>query len=343
VAYSDERYYLIALTLIPGIGTIGIHKLLAFYGSATAIFHAHPDLPWDFPSVDATITFCRKHGVHIWCHTDPEYPFNLTQITDRPTVLYFKGSVDLNHPRILSIVGTRLPSQYGKQIVSDIVRHLATYDILVVSGLADGIDALAHQAALTNGIPTIGVLAHGLDTIYPTGNRKLAKDLLTNGGLLTEYIQGTRPEAFRFPLRNRIIAGLATATIVIESALEGGSMITAKLARVYDREVFAIPGRTTDNKSGGCNVLIRDNIAAIATSAVDIMIELNWEPRQKATACARLASPLLDLLSDRDWVHIDELRARSGLSPGDLATKLLELELAGNVVHMPGNRYRLSS
>lgn len=342
MASPDERYYLIALTLIPGIGNIRARALLNHYGSATAIFRSRPDLPWDFASVDATLAFCRKHGVRIWCDTDPEYPFSLTQITDRPKVLYFKGAANLHHPRILSIVGTRLPSPYGKQMASDIVRDLAPYDIIVLSGLADGIDAIAHQAALRNGIPTVGVLAHGLDTIYPTGNRNLARDMLMKGGLLTEYIQGTRPETFRFPMRNRIIAGMSTATLVIESAAEGGSMITAKLARAYNREVFAVPGRITDIKSGGCNLLILDLIAAIATSAADIATDLNWEPRSHAPARVTAPNAILDLLHAREWVHVDELRTLSGLSPGDLATKLLELELAGNILHLPGNRYRLA-
>lgn len=340
---EEELYYRIALTLVPGIGPRKAGELLAVYGSAAAVFKSGLVQKFDnFAEAEHTLTFARKHGIHIYCPCDPEYPSLLKECADAPPVLYYKGAASLNPPRVLSIVGTRTPSLYGKQAVKTLLQELAPYGVLIISGLADGIDTLAHRYALDKGLPTVGVLGHGLHTIYPAGNRLLAKAILDKGGLLTEYRQGQGPAAFHFPLRNRIIAGISPATIVIESGADGGSIITAKLAFDYHREVFALPGRITDSRSQGCLHLVKDNIAALMTGSEDIARDLRWTVHaQEGRRAHPVRDKLLDLLRDQDSLHLDELTSRSGLSTPELAATLLILELGGAIESLPGNRYRL--
>ena len=189
---------------------------------------------------------------------DKNYPQRLLRCYDAPTLLYYRGNADLNATKIISIIGTRNNTDYGKQVTEKLVTDLQEQNILIVSGLAFGIDAIAHKAALNNGLPTIGVLAHGLDSIYPSQHKCLAKDMLQQGGLLTEFRKETKPDKHNFPRRNRIVAGMADATIVVETAIKGGSIITAELAHNYNRDVFAIPGKITDSKSAGCNYLVKN-------------------------------------------------------------------------------------
>lgn len=372
---DEEIYHRIALTLVPGIGSIRAKRLLEHFGSAAAIFQVGPDAVHhraisralrgfaDFAAVERTLAFVRKHDIRIYCPPDPEYPARLKECPDPPAVLYYKGNADLNPPRVLSIVGTRTPSTYGQQAVRALLRELAPYRVLIVSGLADGIDAIAHRYAMDNGLPTIGVLGHGLDTIYPAGNRLLAKAMLERGGLLTEFREGVGPEISHFPIRNRIIAGIPEATVVVESGVKGGSMLTANLALGYEREVFAVPGRITDAKSKGCNDMISRKDASFVASGADIAQLLNWGPPPRPVAAgpypcdtgapsdepaglaedAASASPLLDILRNRDFVHLDELRARSLLTPSALAARLLDLELRQVIEALPGSRYRLGS
>jgi len=199
---------------------------------------------------------------------------------DSPALLYYRGNADLNTSKVVSIVGTRSNSEYGKSVCEKLIEELAAQNVLIASGLAFGIDTIAHKAALKNNLPTVGVLAHGLDRIYPTQNKNLARQMTEQGGLLTDFISNTNPDKQNFPKRNRIVAGMCDAIIVIESGKKGGSLITAELANGYNKDVFAIPGKTTDSKSEGCNYLIRQNKASLITAAADLVELMNWVPKE---------------------------------------------------------------
>ena len=257
----------------------------------------------------------------------------------------------MNAPKILSIVGTRNPSEYGRHMTETIVHELANHNVLIVSGLAYGIDAMAHKVSLRSKVPTVGVLAHGLDQVYPFHHTSLANEMITNGGLLTEFRSRTKPDKHNFPARNRIVAGLSDALIVIETGIKGGSMITAELANGYNRDVFAIPGKVTDSKSEGCNSLIRHNKAILFTEAKDLVEQLGWMEKRSTPPVNQRAlfinltreqKIVVDLLSEKDELHIDELNFRSQLSNSQVAAAILQLELQNLVSCRPGKLYRLS-
>jgi DNA processing protein len=359
---ADELRWQIALTMIPGIGCALAHLLIKHFGTASAIFKASKtDLELDgqisgtranallnfnnFKAVDRTIAFVCRYGIQVLFITDPGYPFRLREINDPPILLYYKGHAALNHRHVLTVIGTRTPTDYGRQVASVLLRELAVYDVLIVSGVDDGIDTAVHRHALINGLPAVGVLAHGLDTLYPAGNRLMAKEMIRHGGLLTEFREGTTMAAYHFPLRNRLLAAIPEATVVIESDVGGGIVKTATLARDYNREIFAIPGRIFDSRSSGCHWLVYKNIAQLVTSARDIAQALNWEapsnirPVEKKTI--NQYPSLTVLLENRQSVHLDELQSRSGLSATVLASALLNLELDRIIESAPGKRYRL--
>jgi DNA processing protein len=268
-------------------------------------------------------------------------------------VFYFKGDTDLNAPRILSIVGTRNATDYGRELTALLIKDLAeTFpDLLIVSGLAYGIDVCAHRSALKNGLPTVGVLAHGLDRIYPATHRNTAVEMLKQGGLLTDFVSGTNPDRENFLQRNRLIAGLSDATIVVESADRGGALVTADIAFSYGREVYTFPGRVLDERSKGCNRLIQTNKAGLITSARDLILSLCWDtdavinmPKQ-----ARLPfkdekpeHPVLAILFEKGEVQINELAAMMQLPSHQLSPILFELEMAGQVKALPGGVYKLT-
>jgi DNA processing protein len=269
---------------------------------------------------------------------------------DSPALLYYRGNADLNTSKIISIVGTRNHSDYGKMVCEKMIEDLRSENILVVSGLAFGIDSIAQKAALKNNLQTVAVLAHGLDRIYPQQNKLLAKQITGQGGLLTEFISNTNPDKQNFPKRNRIVAGLCDAVVVIESGKKGGSLITAELGNSYNKDVFAIPGRTNDPKSEGCNYLIKNNKAALINTADDFLEMMNWKPTPKPTAKKQRElfielSPdekiVVDILQQRDSIQIDELYFKSGLSSSAVATALLMLEMQNIVLSMPGKIYKL--
>jgi len=256
----------------------------------------------------------------------------------------------LNASKIAAVIGTRKNSDYGKQCVVEMMEALAAYEVLILSGLAFGVDTLAHREALKQQLPTIGVLAHGLQTIYPPENRKLAKQMLEeNGGLLTEFMSGEQPDKHNFPTRNRIVAGMADVTIVIETDVKGGSMITAELANNYNRDVLAFPGKATDAKSRGCNHLIKTNKAALVTSGQDVLEFMNWLPLNEKPKLQRSLfieltpdeQTIFDMLNGKEQVHIDEINFNSKLSSSAVASALLTLELQGVVVSFPGKWYKL--
>ena len=363
---KDSSLYTIALTQVNGIGAVQAKQLIEQFGSAEAVFNApvkalaaiegfgelkaHAIKKFsDFKSIEDEIEFCHFHHINTLCLTDAAYPKRLLNCFDAPTVLYYRGTADLNTARIISIVGTRVNSDYGKQLTEQIVKELAAQNVLIISGMAFGIDAIAHKAALQNDLATVGVLAHGLDTIYPSQHTNLAKEMLNNGGLLTEFPRFTKPDKHNFPRRNRIVAGMADGCIVIETAAKGGSMITAELTYDYNRDLFAVPGRVTDSKSMGCNKLIQQNKAAIFTTTEQMMEVLGWQ-QKKITAKKQREmfvelsadeQTIVAILQSKETVHIDEIYLTSKLSSSSVAVAMLNLELQNMLMCLPGKMYRL--
>jgi DNA processing protein len=265
-------------------------------------------------------------------------------------MLFYKGTADLNASRIVGIVGTRGNTEYGKQFTEKFVKDLAACNLVVISGLAMGIDAIAHKAALKNKLPTVGVLGHGLDTIYPPEHSGLAKDMVKNGGLLTEFRSKTQPDKHNFPSRNRVVAGICDATILVETGIKGGSMITAEIANSYNRDVFAVPGRNSDTKSAGCNHLIKNNKAILLTDAQQFLEIMGWDTAtvRPKTSQKELFVELTEdekiitsLLQENDSVSIDDLVFKSGCSSSTLAAAILNLELKNVIQCLPGKMYRL--
>lgn len=363
----NDLLYQIALTLVPNIGDVHAKTLINRFGDAASIFKAkRKDLEavdgmgsirarairsmTDLSPAEKEIAFIDKFRITPIFLTNPAYPKRLLHCYDSPMLLFYKGNADLNAQKILSIVGTRNFTPYGKQVCEKIITDLAEQDILVVSGLAYGIDTIAHRSALKHGMKTVGVLAHGLDRIYPAENKSLAKQMLGEGGLLTDYKSNTNPDKQNFPRRNRIVAGMCDAVLVIETTLKGGSLITAELANGYNKDVLAIPGRTTDLKSEGCNYLVKTNKAALVNSAADILDFMGWSDAIKAKAPKQRAlfieltpdeKVITAVLQKEDIIMIDELHAKSGLSSSAVASTLLSLEMHGLILSMPGKRYKL--
>ncbi len=363
----SDLLYQIALTLVPNIGDVHAKALVNIYGDAQSIFKAkRKDLDHmegigivrarsiksftDFSVPEAEIKFIEKYKITPLFITDDNYPKRLLNCYDSPSLLYYRGNANLNNSKIISIVGTRNNSDYGKLICEKFIEELQAENILVVSGLAFGIDTIAHKAALKNRLQTVGVLGHGLDRIYPQQNKVLARQLTEQGGLLTEFISNTNPDKQNFPKRNRIVAGLCDAVIIIESGKKGGSLITAELGNGYNKDVFAIPGRTNDSKSEGCNYLIKNNKAALIDSADDFLSMMNWKLSAK-TAVKKQRELFIELLPDekviiailqqQEIIQIDELYFKSKLSSSAISTALLMLEMQGLVISLPGKLYKL--
>lgn len=298
------------------------------------------------------LVFINKHGIKVLFLADDDYPLLLKEIPDAPIVLYVLGKTDFGKNPILNIVGTRKCTAYGLNFCKQFVSDFAPYypDAIIVSGLAYGIDAAAHSSALENGLTTVAVMAHGLDTIYPSANRDLARRIIIDGGaIVSEYPSGTRPYKKNFLQRNRIVAGLSEATIVVESEIRGGAMSTANLAFSYSREVFAVPGRYSDNVSSGCNLLIARNKANIYTSIADFLNIMNWEiPSIGRVAPQKSLFPELegDMAQVYKVLHdsgiglaIDEIHSKTGLSMPLLMAALTDLEFEGVITKLPGARY----
>lgn len=363
-----DKLYQLALTLVPGIGHVLVKNLVSYAGSAEQVFGLSKARLLKIPGIgdktaseirrqtvmaeaEKQLLLAEKEDVNLLFYTDKEYPNRLKQIYDAPSLIYFRGTADLNHTRILSIVGSRKATGYGKSFVQHLLKEIKSSNIIIVSGLAYGIDIAAHKAALAEDIPTIGVLASGIDIIYPDLHRKYAQAMLANGGLLSEYPIGTTPDPARFPARNRIIAGLSDATLVVEAAAKGGALITADLAADYDREVFALPGNVNHETSAGCNNLIKKNIAQLITSPEDLSFYLQWE--QSAVGVESKKSFIEDEFSTEEWavistlldngqsLHIDEISWRSQTQISQLASILLSLEFKGLIDSLPGKKFAL--
>ena len=364
---QNKLLYQIALTLVPNIGDVRAKALINHFGDAEAVFNASKKALQsieglgskaiesilqfkDFSRAEEEIEFIRKYKITPLFLTDKNYPKRLLNCYDSPSLLYFKGNADLNCSRIVAIVGTRNNNEYGKRICEKLVEELAAEDVLVVSGLAFGIDSIAHKTAVKNNMKTIGVLAHGLDRVYPAQNASLAKQMVSCGGLLTEFKSNTNPDKQNFPGRNRIVAGISDVVVVIESGIKGGSLITAELANGYNKDVFAFPGRADDTKSEGCNYLIKNNKAGLITSANDLLENMGWKKLQKTSPKKQRQlfielTPdekiVIDILQAQEQVHIDELYFKSKLSSSAIAQALVMLEMQGVVSSLPGKVYKL--
>jgi len=295
--------------------------------------------------------FIEKYRLRVLYFRDKDYPRRLTDCYDSPVFLFYMGVSDLNTDKIIGIVGTRSATDYGKAVTRELIRGLSQDNPLIVSGLAYGIDSQAHRAALEFGLSTIGVLGHGFDRIYPGNNKNLAEKMLSQGGLVTEFFSHTKPDRENFPQRNRIIAGLCDAIVVTEAAEEGGALITADIAHTYNRDVFVVPGRTTDLYSGGCNLLMRHKKADIVRNADDLMFDMGWRKAEekKAPQLPRLFIPLtrdeesiVELLGREGEITIDEISRKLGLAVNKTAAALLNLELEDVVRCKPGKLYSLS-
>lgn len=358
--------YQIALSLIPGIGDIIGKSLVAHCGGAEAIFRepkknlikirgVGEQLASAITSFDVMdraekeILYMEKEGIRPLFFLDPDYPERLKQCLDGPLMLYYRGTACLNAKYVLSVVGSRNATLYGKGVCQKIISELNLPGLLIVSGLAYGIDAAAHKASLQAEIPTVGVLAHGLDRLYPAQNRKLSERMLEQGGLLTEFKKGSNPDRENFPKRNRIIAGMADAILVVEAQKKSGALITAEIGNSYNRDVFAVPGRVGDEFSQGCNFAIRTNRAAMVESAWDVKYFMNWEskPNKQKTGKNLLAKlnpeeqRIVGLLNRESGVNIDRLSALLELPVSKVSALLLALEFEGLVQSLPGKMYLL--
>ena len=366
---QDEQIYTLALTRIPGLGLTGAYNLVRAMGTAGDIFRNRKDLPELVPGVseklvkaldcpeafkraEEELRFAEENSIACLTINDERYPSRLRECEDAPLALFYRGNTPMNTQRVVSIVGTRHATPYGQDLCQRFIADLAEAypDVLIVSGLAYGIDIYAHRNALQHRLPTIGVLAHGLDRIYPSVHRQTAIDMMDHGGLLTEFMSGTTPDRQNFVKRNRIVAGMADAVIVVESAAKGGALITAELAESYHRDCFAFPGRVTDIYSAGCNELIKNNRASLILSANDFIDLMCWKNTPQKKVIQRQLFPDLSeeetrivqlLQKDTEGIHVNSLTVETNIPIHRISTLLFELEMKGIVRALAGGMYRL--
>jgi DNA processing protein len=362
-----DLLHLMALTKVKLVGAIHAKTLLSHFGNAEDIFNASeseltaiPNIGEkiasnirqfkNFSRIEKELRFIEKNQIKVHSYLDASYPQRLKHYNDAPIFLYQKGEVDLNPPRVVAIVGTRKATERGKDFCKKLVKELKEYDVVINSGLAYGIDYTAHRQSVESDIPTIGVLAHGLDLIYPAAHNGLAKRMLQKGGLVTEFPSQTTPDRQNFPSRNRIIAGMSDAVIVIETKITGGSMITAHIANNYNKDVFAVPGRLEDEYSKGCNHLIKTHKAALIESAEDIGYIMRWDKKDENTAKVQRQifvdltpeeSQIVNLLRSTDEITTDKLSFELQKSISQIAALMLGLEFKGVVKPLPGSRFTL--
>lgn len=368
---NDTLKYKIALSLIPKVGHITAKKLVSYVGSFEGVFKESKKSLLKIPGIGEMLAdsivnsvvlpkaqeeleFIKKNKIKISFYLDKDYPERLKYCEDAPVLIYSKGDASLNSKKILSIVGTRKATPGGLAFCEKLINDLAErqHNPIIISGLAYGIDAMAHKSALSNGLPTVAVLGHGLDIIYPASHKNLARDIISNGMLVTDFASKSIRDKNNFVKRNRIIAGLSDATIVIESGKKGGSLVTADIANSYNRDVFAVPGRLTDTYSVGCNNLIKINKAAMLTSVDDIEYILGWDSHKKVNSAVQRnlfidlsneERQIVDILAKQEELSIDVICLKSKMPTSKVSPILLNLEFVGIIRPMPGKMYKLIS
>ncbi|MFC2176224.1 DNA-processing protein DprA [Bacteroidota bacterium] len=364
---TETTKYLIALNKVPGVGDVVAKKLVAYCGSVQAIFSQNKSMLQKIPGIgkvlaesvysgaaldaaEKEIANTQKLGIRVLNYLEPDYPHRLKNCVDAPIILYTKGNGDLNPQRSVCIVGTRNATVHGKALTEKIVEELTDANVTVISGLAYGIDIAAHKAALKFGLPTIAGLAHGLDRVYPSIHQNIANEMLETGALVSDFTLGTKPDRANFPKRNRVVAGMSDATVVIEAARKGGALITAEIANSYNRDVFSVPGRPTDPASEGCNQLIMHNKAALVTSGKELLHAMGWNALGNTIEAKSQRQLPLNLTPDQENVvmhlkekeaRIDQLALKCQFAVSKTATVLLELEFEGLVASLPGKVYKL--
>ena len=364
---DQARLSLLALHFIPGLGDYLIRQLVSYTGSADKVFTMPKgkllkipgvgNITADaiksgkpFPAAEAELKKAEKENVQLLFFTDKNYPSRLKQINDAPSLLYSKGTVDYENAKTIGIVGTRQATAYGKERVEELVDGLVAHQALVISGLAYGIDIHAHKQAVKHKLPTVGVMGSGIDVIYPSSHKETARKMMDHGSLLTEHRFGTQPDAHNFPARNRIVAGLSDAVVIVEAAEKGGALITAEIANSYNKDVFAYPGNIGQSHSEGCNNLIKHNKAHLITSVKDIEYLMNWDTARAPERPKRISLESFEgderivvqtLADNSSQLMIDEISWRTNISVSQLASILLQLEFRGVVSSMPGKIYRL--
>ncbi|MGF7138282.1 DNA-processing protein DprA [Roseimarinus sediminis] len=366
---SSLLQYPIALSMLPRVGAVNGRRLVAYLGSAEAVFKCTLSQLKNIPGISEgmisnvlnkrhetlekakrELEFIQRHGIKTSFYPDKDYPRRLAQCEDAPVVLFSKGDINLNHQRIISIVGTRNATEYGRELTNHLLEELAKsgIDPLVVSGLAYGIDVAAHKAALKNQLSTAGVIAHGLDKMYPAVHASVAREMLANkGALISDFPSNTKIDPGNFLRRNRIIAGLADCTIVVESGEKGGALVTADIANSYNRDVFAFPGRTSDPASAGCNALIKNNKAAMIESAADLIAFMGWEPSHIPWQQPLLVElnaeeeGIVALLRNSEVATTDYIARSINLPVQKINSLLLDLEFKGLIKSLPGSRFKL--
>lgn len=369
---NNELFYGIALSLLKGVGDANAKQLISYAGSAEKLFKMSapklrkvngvgPKLAEVFSDTyealkraELELKFLEKNKIETLFYYDKRYPKRLLNCIDSPLFIFCKGNFDFNKDRFVNIVGTRHATEYGKEITENLIADLAKYNVNLVSGLAYGIDICAHKAAFKHDIQNIAVLAHGLDRVYPVYHKSIAEKLQQNGALVSDFLSETNPDRQNFPSRNRIVAGMTDATIVIESAVAGGALITAEIANSYNRDVFAFPGKINDEYSQGCLKLIKNHKANLVTNAQDIIECMNWDSDKieikKESIQPQLfielneqEKPVFDLLKKNEKMHIDELTIKTNMSQSMLSGILLQMEMKGLIISLPGKMYKVVS
>ncbi|CAG0976163.1 MAG: DNA-protecting protein DprA [Bacteroidetes bacterium] len=362
---QSDLFYKIAITLFNGVGPVTIKKLVAHIGGVEAVFKEaksnlkklkvpevllnQENIKTAFEKAEKEIEFISAKKIEPLFYLDSAYPKRLKHCEDGPILLYYKGNANLNTQRIISVVGTRKASLYGKEFCEKFISDLKETGVMIVSGLAYGIDICAHKAALNEGLKTVGVVAHGLNRIYPSDHRSVAVKMIEQGGLLTDFCSSDKFHPGNFPSRNRIIAGISDATVVIETDVKGGAVITADIANSYNRDVFAVPGSVYEKYSAGCNWLIKTNRAALIQSAQDLMNTLNWKTeKSKQPIQHKLLldlneeeTKIANLLKQTFSVGIDDISIASDMPLSKVTTLLLEMEFKGIIKALPGKHYKL--
>ncbi|MEQ8629390.1 DNA-processing protein DprA [Ekhidna sp.] len=360
---SEELVFQIALELIPGVGNKGTKQLMSYCGSATEVFRASKSKLLKIPGVgekmadlikqsspfkeaEAIFISAEKIGAEVLHYTHPDFPRRLKQVPDAPNIIYKKGAGDLNPKKSIAVVGTRKATEYGKSITDKIVADLASLNVTVISGLAYGIDIQAHKSSLNENTPTLAILAGGLDRIYPSVHKKYAEQMQETGAIISESVPGTKPDPHLFPARNRIIAGMADATIVVEAAAKGGALITANIADSYNRLVFAVPGDVGHTFSEGTNKLIATQRALIYTGVEDLIYHLNWDITQEDSKpivmpeLTQEEQSIYELLNEnRSPLEIDLIAMKTQIPINQVASHLLSLEFKNLVKSMPGKKF----